>query len=82
LNGQEAPKEMFNILSHQGNDNQNDPEVYPNQNGQDKNLRQQQMLARMWRKRNTPPFSVKLQARTTTLEIILEVPPKIGNFSI
>jgi hypothetical protein len=25
LNGQEAPKEIFNIFSHQGNATQNDP---------------------------------------------------------
>jgi len=35
MNGQEAPKEMFNILSHQENANQNDPEIPPltSQNG-------------------------------------------------
>jgi hypothetical protein len=32
------------------------------------------MLARMWRKRNTPPLLVGLQNRITTLEINLEVP--------
>jgi hypothetical protein len=34
-NGWEAPKYMFNILSHQGNANQNDPEIPPHtiQNG-------------------------------------------------
>jgi hypothetical protein len=31
------------------------------------------MLARMWRKRNTPPLLVGLQAYTTTLEISLAV---------
>jgi hypothetical protein len=30
------------------------------------------MLARMWRKRNTPPLLVGLQACTTTLEISLD----------
>ena len=30
------------------------------------------MLARMWRKRNTPPFLVELQAYSSTLEISLE----------
>jgi hypothetical protein len=32
---EKAPKEMFNILSHQGNANQKDPEIVPyiNQNG-------------------------------------------------
>jgi hypothetical protein len=37
------------------------------------------MLARMWRKRNTPPFLVGLQTATTTLVVNLEVPQKIGN---
>jgi hypothetical protein len=35
------------------------------------------MLARMWRKGNTPPLLVGLQACTTTLEISLVVPQKI-----
>jgi hypothetical protein len=34
------------------------------------------MLARMWRKRNTPPLLVGLQACTTTLEISLVGPQK------
>jgi hypothetical protein len=37
------------------------------------------MLARMWRKRNTSPVLVGLQACTTTLEVSLEVPQKIGH---
>jgi hypothetical protein len=37
------------------------------------------MLERMWRKRNTPPLLVGLQACTTTLEISLVVPQKIGH---
>jgi hypothetical protein len=36
------------------------------------------MLARMWRKRNTPLLLVGLQACTTTMEISLVVPEKIG----
>jgi hypothetical protein len=35
------------------------------------------MLARMWRKKNTPPVLVGLQISTTTLEINLEVLQKI-----
>jgi DNA polymerase III psi subunit len=35
-----------------------------------------QMLVRMWRKRNTPPLLVGLQACTTTLEISLVFPQK------
>jgi hypothetical protein len=37
------------------------------------------MLTRMWRKRNTPPLLVGLQAGTTTLEISLAVLQKIGH---
>ena len=37
------------------------------------------MLARMWRKRDIPPLLVGLQACTTTLEISLVVPQKIGH---
>ena len=37
------------------------------------------MLGRMWRMRNTLPLSVLLQADTTTLEISLAVPQKIGH---
>jgi hypothetical protein len=36
------------------------------------------MLERIWRKKTTPPLLVVLQASTTTLEINLEVPQKIG----
>ena len=36
--GQESPKKMFNIFRHQGNANQNNPDISPHtsQNGQDK----------------------------------------------
>jgi hypothetical protein len=37
------------------------------------------MLARMWRKRDTPPLLVGLQAGTTTLEISLAVSQNIGH---
>ena len=51
----------------------------------DKNLNNQKyiiMLRRSissWRKRNTPPLLVGVQACTTTLEISLAVPQKIGH---
>jgi hypothetical protein len=39
------------------------------------------MLERMWRKRNTPPLLEGFQTATTTLEINLVDPQKIGNNS-
>jgi hypothetical protein len=36
------------------------------------------MLVKMWRKRDTPPLLMRLSAGTTTLEISLAVPQKIG----
>jgi hypothetical protein len=79
---------MFNILSHQGNANQNDPKIPPYINLLiDQKLRRQQMLARILRKRNTPPLLLRLQAGTTPclsiwwffrkLEIVLPEDPAI-----
>jgi len=45
----------------------------------DQKLRLQQILERMWRKRNTPPLLVGLQTGTTILDISLEVTQKIGH---
>jgi hypothetical protein len=72
---------MFNILNHQGNPNQNNPEIPPHtrQMAKKQKLRGQQMMVRMWRNRNTSPLLVGLQARTTTLEISFVVPQKIGH---
>jgi hypothetical protein len=55
-NGGEALKQIFNILSDQGNASQNSSEVPPylNQNGEDQNFKCQHILARMWRQRNSP----------------------------
>ena len=39
------------------------------------------MLDMMWRKRNTPPLLMGMQTGTTTVEINLDVPQKIGNRS-
>ena len=74
---------MFKVLSDQGNIKQNAPEIphYTNQIGYDQNHRWQHMLARMWRRKNTPPLLVRLQTGTTTLEINLEVPQKTGSRS-
>jgi hypothetical protein len=41
-----------------------------------------QMLARTWRKKNTPPLVVELQAGTNTLKISLLVPQNIGYSTI
>jgi hypothetical protein len=40
-NGRETPEKMFNILNHQGNANQNNPEIPPHssQNGEDQKFR-------------------------------------------
>jgi hypothetical protein len=60
---------------------QNNLKIPPHshKNGWYQKLMWQQVLARMWRKRNTPPLLVGLKAGTTTLEISLLVPQKIGH---
>ena len=74
---------MSNVLSHDGNVNQNDSEIplYTHQNGYNKILKGQHMLSRMWRKGNTPPLALRVQACVTTMEINLVVSQKIGNSS-
>ena len=42
-------------------------------------LRRQQVMARMWRKRNSPPLLVGFHDGTTTVEISLAVPQKTGH---
>jgi len=71
---------MFDVLSYQGNANQNNPEILPYTN-KNKKLRGQHMLERMWRERNTPPLLMGLQIDTTTLEIDLEDSEKTRNRS-
>ena len=52
--GQQGHEKMFNITNHQGNVNQNHSEIALHicQNGQHQKQHKQQILARMWRKRN------------------------------
>ena len=74
-------KKCSTSLIIRGNANQNNPEIpsHTSQNGQNQKLRGQQMLERMWRKRNTPPLLVGLQAGKITLEIGLAIPQKTGH---
>ena len=78
-NGREISEEVLDILSHQGNANQNNLEIPPHtsQIGQDLKIRWQQMLERLQRKRNTSPLLVGLQTNTTTLEISLAILRKL-----
>ena len=67
---------MLNITHHQGNTNQNHNEILPHtrQNGKHQQLRQQQMLARMQRKRNPFALLVGMQTAAATLGNSVEVP--------
>ena len=81
-----AEKHLRNVQIPQlsGIENQNNPDTLPytDQNGYDHELRQKQILARIWRKSNTSQLLVGLQNRTNTLEISLMVLQKIENSSI
>ena len=72
---------MFNILNHEGNANQYNPDIPPHtsQNCQDQKFRGQKMLERMWRKTNILPLLVGFQAGKNTLEISLLIPQKSGH---
>ena len=49
---------------------------YTTVKGRNKSL---QMLLRMWRKKNIPSLLVGLQAGTTTLEMSVAAPQKVGH---
>ena len=52
--GQQAHEKMFHLTCHLGNTNQNHNEIPPHtsENCENQQDRKQQMLERMWRKRN------------------------------
>jgi hypothetical protein len=63
-------EKMLTISNHKGNANQNHTKIppHPCQNSHHQKHHQQQMLARMWGKRNTRTLLVGMQADVTTLE--------------
>jgi hypothetical protein len=74
---------MFNVLSYQGNANQKTLTFHLMTIRMFKEkLKGKHMLVRIWRvERNIPPLLVGLQTGTSTQEINLSVPQKIGNSS-
>jgi hypothetical protein len=78
LNGQEAPKEMFNIFSHQGNANQNDSEIPPYTHLhlakiKKKKKKPQGTALEAVKHREHSSSAGRVQTCTTTLEINLAV---------
>jgi hypothetical protein len=65
---------MLTISGHKGNANQNHTNIPPHPcwNGYHQKHHQQQVLARMWGKRNPHTLLVGMQASTTTLESNIE----------
>ena len=72
---------MFKIISHQGNSNQNHPEIPPYAQLEWRKLakQEQQMLVRMWWKGNPLTLLVGMHTGTATLENSMEVPQKVEN---
>src|SRR3712207_1138454 len=83
--GQQAYEKMLNIISYQGNANQNYNEVSPHsgQNGvyeyneYNQQDRKQQMLERMWGEGNPRTLLVGMQTSAATMESSMEYPQKI-----
>jgi hypothetical protein len=69
-NDQEAHKEMFSVLSHQENANQNNSE-FPFTPIRMAKIKNSKDLARLWSKGDIPSLLVGMQMCTTTLEINL-----------
>ena len=77
----QAHEKMFRITGHQGNTNQNHNEIPPHtsENGENEQDRKQQMLERMWRKRNPLALLVGMWTGAATLENYVEVPQRVKN---
>ena len=68
--GQQIHEKMLNITDPQGNTHQHHNKISPHtcQNGSNQQYKKQQVLARMWRKRNPPTLSVGMQIGAATEE--------------
>ena len=71
-NGQQIHEKMLHITWHQGNTNQNHNEIppYTTQNGQNEQVRKQQILARMQRKGNPLTLLMGMQVSAATLKTV------------
>ena len=69
---------MLNITHHQRNVNQNHNEILPHtcQKGQNQNHEKQQVLVRMWRKKNPLVLLVGMQTHEIAVENRVGVPQK------
>ncbi len=83
MDGQKVHEKMFNIISYQGNANQNYTKIspYPRQIGKNIQNQERQMLEGLWRKRNPHTLLVGMQTGTATMESSMEYPQKIKNRS-
>ena len=77
--GQQTHEKMLNITHHRGNANQNHNEISPHicQNDENEKHKKQQVLVRMWRKRNPCALLVKMQTGAATVENNLDIPLKL-----
>ena len=75
---QKTYKKMLNITHHQGNANQNFNEITlcTCQNDENQNHKKQQVLLRMWRKRNALTLLLGMQTGAATVENSMMAPQK------
>ena len=81
MDGQQVHENMFNIISYQGNGNQNYNEISPHssQNGYNQQDRKQEVLERMWGEGNPHTLLVGVQTGVATMENSMEIPQKTKN---
>jgi hypothetical protein len=74
-------EDIFNILNHQANANQNYTEIsfHSSENDYHQENTQKQMLAKMWRQRKSYTLLVGMQFSTFTMKISMEFSPKAKN---
>ena len=79
--GQQTHKKMLHITHHQGNTNQNYNKISPltSQNGWNQQCRKQQVLVRMYRKKNPFTLLMGMKTHAATLENNIEIPQEVKN---
>ena len=81
--GPRTYERMLSITSHQRHANWNHNEISPHtvDNGHQKQINRQEVMARLWRKGNPSTFLVGMQTGAATVENRMEFPQKAKNGS-
>ena len=77
--GQKTHEKMFNVTQRDANQNHDEVPPYNSQNGHHPKVYKQEVLERLWRKRNPVTLLVGMSIGATTVENSMEIPQETQN---